>query len=204
MAESTHSPASAPAPEYYVHSFPAPGLRQIVRHITGNTADGKSRFLESNSGEHCRFMVENQAVANIIYSTQETPVDLNNNIDIAKAHEKEPPFHYPSGSILRMIDFGPSVSSPWHRALTLDYGVVIEGVFELTLDSGEKRIMRPGDVSIQRATKHMWRNITGNGSLPGRMLWMLLDCQEVVLADGTKVEGDLGALRGEYEGRGNY
>lgn len=76
-------------PEYFVNSFPAPGLRQIVRHITGNTADGKSRFLESNSGEHYRFMVENRAVANIIYSTQETPVDLNDNIDIAKAHEKE-------------------------------------------------------------------------------------------------------------------
>ncbi len=76
-------------PEYEVRSFPAPGLSQIVRHITGNTADGKSRFLESDSGEHYRFMVENRAVANIIYSTQETPVDLNDDKDVKMAHEKE-------------------------------------------------------------------------------------------------------------------
>ncbi|CAG9949541.1 unnamed protein product [Clonostachys rosea f. rosea IK726] len=38
--------------------------------------------------------------------------------------------------------------------------------FELTLDSGESRIMRPGDVSIQRATSHKWKNITGNGTMP--------------------------------------
>ncbi|KAI1771733.1 hypothetical protein F4818DRAFT_428894 [Hypoxylon cercidicola] len=202
MAENTAT-TPAPQPEYYVRSFPAPGLRQIVRHITGNTPDGKSRFLESDSGEHYRFMVENRAVANIIYSTQETPVDLNDNKDVFKAHEKEPPFHYPNGSIVRMIDFGPGVESPWHRAMTIDYGVVIEGVFELTLDSGEKRIMRQGDVSIQRATNHMWKNIHGNGTLPGRMLWILLDCKEVIV-DGKKVEGDLGDLHKEYAGRGNY
>jgi hypothetical protein len=45
--------------------------------------------LESDSGEHYRFMVENRAVANIIYSTQETPVDLNDDKDVKMAHEKE-------------------------------------------------------------------------------------------------------------------
>lgn len=102
-----------------------------------------------------------------------------------------------------MIDFGPGVESPWHRAMTIDYGIVIEGVFELTLDSGERRIMRQGDVSIQRATNHKWKNIHGNGTLPGRMLWVLLDIKELAI-DGKKVEGDLGDLQKEYKGRGNY
>ncbi|KAI1660855.1 hypothetical protein F4813DRAFT_266251 [Daldinia decipiens] len=190
-------------PEYYVHSFPAPGLRQIVRHITGNNANGESRFLSSDHGEHYRFMVEHQAVANIIYSTRETPVDLNANADIIKAHEQEPPFHYPNGSIVRMIDFGPGVESPFHRALTIDYGIVLEGVFELTLDSGEKRILRQSDICVQRATAHKWKNITGNGTLPGRMLWVLLDTKEVTI-DGKKISGDLGDLQKEYAGRGNY
>ncbi|KAI6086396.1 hypothetical protein F4821DRAFT_238632 [Hypoxylon rubiginosum] len=195
--------STTPLPEYYVQGFPAPGLRQIVRHITGNTANGESRFLSSDHGEHYRFMVENQAVANIIYSTRETPVDLNDNSDVIKAHEQEPPFHYPNGSIVRMIDFGPGVESPFHRAMTIDYGVVIEGIFELTLDSGEKRIMRQGDVCIQRATAHKWRNINGNGTLPGRMLWVLLDSKELNV-EGKKVEGYLGDLQKEYAGRGNY
>ena len=103
-----------------------------------------------------------------------------------------------------MIDFGPGVESPLHRAMTIDYGIVVEGVFELLLDSGEKRILRQGDVCVQRATAHKWKNITGNGTLPGRMMWFLLDCKPVYRADGNKVEGDLGDLKKEYAGRGTY
>ena len=102
-----------------------------------------------------------------------------------------------------MIDFGPGVESPLHRALTIDYGIVVEGVFELTLDSGEKRILRQGDVCVQRATAHKWKNITGNGSLPGRIMWVLLDCNPVHVG-GKKVEGFLGDLKKEYVGRGTY
>ena len=36
-----------------------------------------------------------------------------------------------------------------HRAMSIDYGVVIEGKFQITLDSGEKKIMLPGDMSKQ-------------------------------------------------------
>lgn len=100
-----------------------------------------------------------------------------------------------------MIDFGPGVESPLHRAMTIDYGIIVEGVFELILDSGEKRIMRQGDVSVQRATAHKWVNVTGNGTLPGRVMWVLLDCKEVVDAKGEKVEGYLGSLQEHYEGR---
>jgi uncharacterized cupin superfamily protein len=39
------------------------------------------------------------------------------------------------------------MESPIHRAMSIDYGVVIEGKFQLTLDSGEKKIMLPGDMS---------------------------------------------------------
>ena len=34
--------------------------------------------------------------------------------------------------------------------MSIDYGVVIEGTFELTLDSGEKKMMYPGDMSKYR------------------------------------------------------
>jgi quercetin dioxygenase-like cupin family protein len=39
------------------------------------------------------------------------------------------------------------MESPIHRAMSIDYGVVIEGKFLLTLDSGETKIMLPGDTS---------------------------------------------------------
>jgi hypothetical protein len=96
-----------------------------------------------------------------------------------------------------MIDFAPGLESPMHRAVSIDYGIVVEGVFELTLDSGETRIMRQGDVSVNRAAAHKWKNITGNGTLPGRMMWILLDCKDVIV-NGKKVEGFLGELEKEY------
>lgn len=99
-----------------------------------------------------------------------------------------------------MLDFGPNLESPMHRAMSIDYGIVLEGEFELTLDSGESRIMRKGDISVQRATAHKWKNITGGGTQAGRMLYILLDCKPVVV-NGETIEGYLGDLEKEYEGR---
>jgi len=101
-----------------------------------------------------------------------------------------------------MIDFGPGVASPLHRAISVDYGVVLDGEFELRLDSGETRIMRQGDVSINRVGAHAWRNITGNGTMPGRMLYVLLDCKDVIIK-GQKLETDLGILGEYYKGEEN-
>ena len=94
-----------------------------------------------------------------------------------------------------MIDFAPGVESPMHRAMSVDYGVVIEGEFELTLSSGESRIMKPGDVSVNRATMHKWRNCDDERS--GRMLFILLDCKPFEV-NGKMVQQDLGDLAGEY------
>ncbi|KAJ8119175.1 hypothetical protein ONZ43_g3833 [Nemania bipapillata] len=188
---------SKPAAGFITQDFPAPGLKRIQRHITSFDEHGKSIFLPTDCGEHHRVMGEGEALANIIYSTRETPVDINEEVDISKAKEKEPPIYYPGGTVVRMVDFGPGLESPMHRAITLDYGIVLEGVFELELDSGEKRIMRPGDVSVKRAAAHKWRNITGQGTLPGRMLYVLLDCKDVIV-NGSKIEGYLGELQKEY------
>jgi hypothetical protein len=87
-----------------------------------------------------------------------------------------------------------------HRAMSIDYGIVIEGEFEITLDSGESRIMRPGDVSVQRATMHKWRNCSLDKS--GRMVFILLDCKPLTIG-GKVVEQDLGDLAGEYAERGS-
>ncbi|KAF9245117.1 hypothetical protein DTO012A7_8772 [Penicillium roqueforti] len=186
---------------FITDGFPAPGLRATQRLITGNKEeDGKGHFLVTDNGDHHRVMGENQAVANIIYSTHENPVDLNEDKDIKYAKENEPGLHITNGTVVRMIDFGPGVESPMHRAMSIDYGIVMDGDFELTLDSGETRIMKQGDISVQRATAHKWKNITAGETQAGRMLYVLLDCKEV-LVQGKKIEGFLGELEKEYEGR---
>lgn len=98
-----------------------------------------------------------------------------------------------------MIDFAPGGVSPLHRVSSLDYAVVIEGVFKMVLDSGEERIMQRGDIAIQRSTAHRWINVTGNGLLPARILFVLLDVKPLNVA-GTKVDGFLGVLGKDYVG----
>lgn len=204
----------------YVSTFPAPGLRRTVRHITGHNAEGKGVFIQTDCGDHHRIIGNEQALANIIYSTMETPVEMNGDVDLKYAEENEvsidmpllyewlaaltdvlqPPLHVHNGSVCRMIDFAPDVISPMHRAVSLDYGIVIEGEFKLILDSGESRIMRQGDVSVQRASAHQWHNITGNGTLPGRMMWVLLDCKPIVI-NGQELKEELNELQPYYENR---
>ncbi|KAI2612448.1 uncharacterized protein GGS25DRAFT_529157 [Hypoxylon fragiforme] len=104
--------------------------------------------------------------------------------------------HIPNGTVVRMIDFAPGAESPMHRAMSLEYGVVIEGEFELTLDSGESIIMKPGDMSVNRAGNHKWRNVDQNRS--GRMLFVLLDIVPPVV-NGQALKQDLGGLVVEYE-----
>lgn len=113
---------------------------------------------------------------------------------------EKPGIHVPHGSVVRLIDFAPGVESILHRALSIDYGVVIQGEFELTLDSGESRIMHPGDVSVNRGAMHKWRNLDAEKS--GRMLFVLLDCKPLFV-EGKEIVQDLGALASEYPGLEN-
>ena len=98
-----------------------------------------------------------------------------------------------------MIDFAPGGVSPLHRVESLDYAVVIEGVFKMVLDSGEERIMQRGDIAVQRSTSHRWINVTGNGLLPARILFVLLAIKDLKVA-GNKVDGYLGVLGKDYVG----
>ncbi|KAK0612472.1 hypothetical protein B0T17DRAFT_620653 [Bombardia bombarda] len=67
-------------------------------------------------------------------------------------------------TLLRYCDWAPGSTLAFHRTETIDLGVVFQGEMELTLDSGEKRILRVGDTVVQRGTLHAWRN-------PSRDTW---------------------------------
>ncbi|KAI1123017.1 hypothetical protein F5Y10DRAFT_252733 [Nemania abortiva] len=196
----TMTTQSTPGAGFITEGFPAPGLPRTQRHITGYNAEGKSVFLHTDSGSHYRIMGEQQAIANILYSTSATPVDTSGDSDIKMAQDKEPPLSYPNGSVVRLIDYAPNVQSPLHRSISLGYGVVLEGIFQVTLDSGESKVLRQGDFIVQRATSHKWHNITGNGTLPGRMLYIQLGCSEVHV-NNEEIKPFLGELAPYYEGR---
>ncbi|KAI1125337.1 hypothetical protein F5Y10DRAFT_268164 [Nemania abortiva] len=188
-----------PAEGYVQTPYPVQGLPRVVRHITGHNAEGKSVFLSTDIGDHHRELVNKSAIANIVYSTNRHPVELGGDVDVKYARENEPGITVKNGSVCRMIDFGPGGVSPMHRVNSLDYAVVIEGVFNMILDSGEERIMQRGDMAVQRSTAHRWINVTGNGLLPGRILFILLDVNDLEVR-GSKVQGHLGVLEKDYAG----
>ena len=97
------------------------------------------------------------------------------------------------GTILRYVDMSPGLTSPMHRTVSLDYGVVVEGEVELILDSGETRILKRGDVCVQRATMHAWRNLSQTEW--ARMLDILQPTQALEIS-GVLLKEDLGTMTG--------
>lgn len=126
------------------------------------------------------------------YTTSSYPASFQDNQDIATYAEylKSPPgIVVPGGSVVRIVDMRPGADSPMHRTVSLDYGVVLEGEIELVLDSGETRVMKRGDVSIQRGTNHLWRNRSKTEW--GRMLYVLQEAKPIEVG-GKKLGEDYG------------
>ncbi|KAF2439286.1 hypothetical protein P171DRAFT_421734 [Karstenula rhodostoma CBS 690.94] len=195
-------PKAAPGPVYGpgpISKFPADDLRHARRFVTGHNTKGEGVFVNDDDGAHHRLMVNGNAVSNIIYTTEGNPVDLNGDKDLFYARDNEPGIHIANGSVARLIDFAPGIESPFHRAASIDYGIVVEGTFEFTLDSGESKIMYPGDMSVNRGAMHKWRNVDQQKS--GRMLFVLLDITPLKVGEHALGE-DLGDLEGEYAGLG--
>jgi hypothetical protein len=129
----------------------------------------------------------------VIYTTSEFPASLNSEIDITKHDDlmasNKLGLVNPGGTVCRIVDFAPEFDCMMHRTQSLDYGVVLEGSIELLLDSGETQLMYRGDVAVQRATMHAWRNPSKTEWT--RMLFVLQDCQKLSLG-GKYLKEDLG------------
>lgn len=74
-----------------------------------------------------------------------------------------------------------------HRTKTIDYVFVLDGDVELTLDSGEKRILKRGDAVVQRATQHAWKNLSKTE--PARLAAATVSIEGAVLNEMI-AEGD--------------
>ncbi|KAH7016426.1 uncharacterized protein B0I36DRAFT_298770 [Microdochium trichocladiopsis] len=130
------------------------------------------------------------------YVTSGFPTKLADNADLNVYSDflKQPPgLVVNNGTVLRYVDILPGQTSPMHKTLSLDYGVVLEGNVELVLDSGETRVLKRGDIAVQRATMHAWRNLSDTEWV--RMLYVLQPVQPFSV-NGKKVKEDLGGMHG--------
>jgi quercetin dioxygenase-like cupin family protein len=136
-------------------------LPKVNRFITTHNAEGKAVFFTALPEESQMTPLPDNMGFALSYATQGFPVDLDNEADIkCYAHflEDPPGLTVSGGTVLRHVDFVPNTTAAMHRTVSLDYGVVLEGEIECILDSGEARLLRRGDVCIQRGTMHAWRN----------------------------------------------
>jgi quercetin dioxygenase-like cupin family protein len=170
------------------------GLPALQRFITTHDANGKAVFLTELSPSTPEQPVMD-AVFGLAYTTTQFPVQMKDDTDITsyKNHLGQAPgLVVPSGTVLRYVDMPPNCLSPMHRTVSLDYGVVLQGEVALVLDSGEERILKQGDIAIQRGTNHAWRNTSNDKWV--RMLFILQPSYQLEL-NGSKLGEDLADMK---------
>ncbi|PCG89373.1 Cupin 2, conserved barrel [Penicillium occitanis (nom. inval.)] len=203
-------------------TYPFTASRRIIS--THDPATGRAVFshLPENPpvGEVPSTTAKTEPSRNVrVYSTNTFPVDglspasqvtpeENANLDF-KAYEDELVHpHPPDGShrgqtTCRLLEMAPRDAAPMHRTITFDYGVVIDGKVEWELDSGETKVLRKGDVCIQRGTAHAWKNVTPVEDNNGwaRMFFVMLASEKIRVTDGRELGYGFGLSR---DGEGSH
>lgn len=156
------------------------GVRRIV---TGHTQTGESTILSDGYSPQFNSANNDRVRYFELWNTAGSPTP------ISAVPEKEPndcPLVLPppaNGTIIRIVDVFPGnhegmvkradgQSSGMHRTKTIDYGMVLEGEITMMVSQTEERLMKKGDVCIQRGTDHAWQNRSDKVC---RLLFVLVD-----------------------------
>lgn len=129
-------------------------LKPVRRVVTGHNNAGRAIFKDDNEFD-TQLIPSGDAEFALIWTAPDLPVNNNDETD---GRDRDAGLTLHCGSVIRVVDMLPEQSSPMHRTNSLDYGIVISGQLELELDDGEKTLLGPGDIVIQRGTMHLWRN----------------------------------------------
>ena len=173
--------------------------KPIRRIVTGHNAAGKSVFL-SDEASKFEFNVGRGAVTvTELWETRSSPAEnFGSEETVDHKFGILPP---KNGSIFRIIEYLPDRqrmgegydreaaframgaehaldrTNPrhpgFHKTDTIDYVIVLEGEICALMDEGEK-LMKAGDVLIQRGTNHAWSNRTDK---PCYVMFVLIDAK---------------------------
>jgi hypothetical protein len=174
-------------------------LPAIKRYITSHSSASGASVLLPEDPLIWRSSKAMDAAACVAYTTTEFPPKLCDERDLEEYKKTiaggELGLVSPSGTVCRVVDFAPGREAIMHRTKSLDYGVVLEGVVEMVLDSNERCTLHRGDIVIQRATMHGWRNTSSVKW--ARMLFVLQECEDFVVGKHRVVE-NLEAANGSF------
>ncbi|KAI6807334.1 hypothetical protein KC332_g13567 [Hortaea werneckii] len=178
-----------PTPNQLSQSLPGP-----TAYLTGHNDESGKAILHSRRPVEWQQYDEGKLGMSVAFTTQ-FPADLNSNADITSHDAKMAAaggklgLVSGGGTVLRYVDFAPGYECMMHRTQSVDYGIVLEGTIVSVLDSGEEQEMKRGDVMVQRATMHAWRNPSTTEW--ARMIFCLQDCKPVFVG-GQRFGEDLG------------
>lgn len=115
------------------------------------------------------------AAFQLVWTTPSVPANLNAGTDGPTPAGKT----LKGGSVIRIVEMVPNRPSPMHRSFSIDYGVVLSGQLELTLDGGEIVVLEAGDICVQRGTNHLWRNPSTTETC--RVAFILIEAEPVII-----------------------
>lgn len=203
MASSSSSSSAdnrKPHPNQLSTALPGP-----TAYLTGHDAKTGKATLHSSRPVAWHKYDDDKLGMGVAYTTS-FPPDLNADADV-KAHDSKMEASggklglvSGGGTVLRYVDFAPNYTCMMHRTQSVDYGIVLEGEIVSVLDSGEEQLMGRGDVMVQRATMHAWKNASATEW--ARMVFVLQDCQPLYVG-GERFGEDLGRGTEGIPGSGN-
>lgn len=167
----------------------AEDIPKSKRYITTHNSEGLAIFSSSLSDKPPRSTLSDGMEISFCYATTQFParLDQDRDIDAYKRLIEDPPgIVISKGSAARIVDFPPNHMGTMHRTLSVNYNFVIHGQLELVLDSGETRQLNPGDMVVQRAINHAWRN--RSQSSWARIAAVALPAEHFKLGDKTLEE----------------
>jgi len=153
---------------------------RVRRVLTGHDAQGRSTFIADGQAPNVKEMPSFPGLAlTDLWETKGAPASNAGDADAAdRPIHLEPPRN---GTIVRIVEFPPDANRPqnndgragfkaigaghvqdkhssdpmMHKTSTVDYIIVLKGEIYAVMEKGEK-LLRAGDVLIQRGTMHSW------------------------------------------------
>lgn len=142
------------------------------RVVTGHDADGKAIVVYDGAADNVVSGRPGQS-ASVVWQTSEFPSNNNGTSDVALTPVKTV---NPSGTVFRVVEYGPGVAGRVHRTDSVDYATVLSGEIVMEMDGTEVHL-RAGDCLVQRGTVHNWVN---RGTVPCVISFVLVAAEPAV------------------------
>ncbi|KAH8111895.1 RmlC-like cupin domain-containing protein [Phellopilus nigrolimitatus] len=159
-------------------TFDRPDRAPVRRVVTGHTPEGKAVVLEDAPIEPHPFKGSPSLFTDLFWEDSAKPSNDVQFRDLVKEHPEE--LFGADGSSFRVVEVPPGDRSPFHRTVSLDYGILMEGTLTLLLDDDKRVVLKPGDVVVQRGTIHGWIN---EGTEWTRMYFIMFPSQKVKVGE---------------------